>query len=205
MFSGIVEAVGVVSSFEASDVGAVLTVRSDPVMSDEDGLSVSESVSISGACVTVTSTASDTFTVDVSPETLRKTWFEGLDVGSKVNLERALKYGERVGGHLVQGHIDGIAEIMVVQDDGDAKLIEVRCDPSTMRHIVEKGFVALDGVSLTCFDCTDSSFRFTLIPFTSSHTTLGELKPGVKVNIETDMNAKYIEKSMAYFDIATHR
>ena len=204
MFSGIVEAVGTVSSLEMSDDGATVSIRSGAVMSGEDELTGSESISISGACLTVIGITSDTFTVDVSRETLRRTWFKDISVGSRVNLERALKYGARVGGHLVQGHIDGTAEIGRVEDDGDAKLIEVRCVADKMKYIVEKGFVALDGVSLTCFDCNESSFYISLIPFTAAHTTLGELKPDAEVNIETDMTAKYVERSIAHF-VAVNR
>ncbi len=192
MFSGIVEEVGTVTAFD-TDSGR-LVVSASTVLDGEDGLRVSESVSVSGACLTVTATDIGEFTVEVSPETIRRTWFSHLTAGSQVNLERALKYGQRVGGHMVQGHIDAIGQIADIRPDGDAKLVRIEGPAEIIRYAVEKGFIAVDGVSLTCFDCTATDFTFTMIPYTASHTTLGALKLGVSVNIEADLTAKYIER-----------
>ena len=192
MFSGIVEEVGRVADYNPSN--GALVIAASRVLVGDDGLRLSDSVSVSGACLTVTGIMPNTFLVDISPETRRSTWFTEFKQGTHVNLERALKYNSRIGGHLVQGHIDGTGQVEKVDYDGDAKLVTVACPQSTSRYIVEKGFVAVDGVSLTTFDCTPNSFTFTLIPFTAIHTTLGVLKAGQTVNIETDLTGKYIER-----------
>ena len=192
MFSGIVEEVGRITDYNPSN--GTLTVTALQVLFGDEGLRVSDSVSVSGACLTVTGVTSNTFSVDISPETRRSTWFDDLEPGSHVNLERAMKYNSRVGGHLVQGHVDGIGKIVEVKDDGDAQLITIECPENMNRYIVEKGFVAVDGVSLTTFDRTPTNFTSPLIPLTAIHSTLGVLKPGDAVNIETDLTAKYIER-----------
>ena len=196
MFSGIVEEVGRVAEYNPSN--GALVIAASRVLVGDDGLRISDSVSVSGACLTVTGIMPNTFLVDISPETRRSTWFTEFKRGTHVNLERALKYNSRIGGHLVQGHVDGTGQVEKVDYDGDAKLITMsHVTQSMSRYIVEKGFVAVDGVSLTTFDCTPDSFTFTLIPFTAIHTTLGVLKVGQAVNIETDLTGKYIERFSA--------
>ena len=192
MFSGIVEEVGRVEAFDPSS--GHLDIHAKRVLSGEFGLRVSDSVSVSGACLTVVNFESSAFSVDVTPETQRATWFSQLKKGAHVNLERALRFGAVVGGHLVQGHVEGLGRITDIRHDGDAKLITVRSHSQIMRYIVEKGFVAVDGVSLTAFNWRPESFTFTLIPYTAIHTTLGVLKVGDAVNIETDQTGKYIER-----------
>ena len=192
MFSGIVEEVGRIHSFSPS-IGR-LAISAQRVLSGDDGLRISDSVSVSGACLTVTSLEATRFHVDVTPETQRATWFSELYPGAHVNLERALRFGSVVGGHLVQGHIEGLGNVTDIRYDGDAKLVTVRCAGIISRYIVEKGFVAVEGVSLTAFDWNPDSFTFTLIPYTAIHTTLGVLKVGDTVNIETDQTGKYIER-----------
>lgn len=198
MFSGIVEEVGNVQSFEPNANGATLTIKCQKVISGKDRLAISDSISVSGACLTVTETSSHTFTVQLSPETIRKTWFAQLTEKAEVNLERALKYGDRVGGHLVQGHVESTATVEHIADDGNAKIITIKCQTNIMKYIIEKGFIAIDGVSLTCFNRTETQFSFTMIPYTAEHTTLGKLKLNDTVNIETDMTAKYVEQTIAY-------
>lgn len=198
MFSGIVEEVGNVQSFKPNTNGATLTIKCQKVISGKDRLAISDSVSVSGACLTVIETSSHTFTVQLSPETIRKTWFAQLTENTEVNLERALKYGDRVGGHLVQGHIEATATVEHIADDGNAKIITIKCLPNIMKYIIEKGFIAIDGVSLTCFNRTETQFSFTMVPYTAEHTTLGKLKLNDIVNIETDMTAKYVEQTIAY-------
>ena len=192
MFSGIVEEVGRVSSYNPSN--GALVVCASRALTGADRLRVADSVSVSGACLTVTDVTSDSFLVDISPETRRSTWFTEITPGTHVNIERALKYTSRVGGHLVQGHVDGVGYVRELKDDGDAKLVTIECREYISRYVVEKGFVAVDGVSLTTFDWAQQSFTFTLIPFTAIHTTLGVLKLGDAVNIETDLTGKYIER-----------
>ena len=192
MFSGIVEEVGRIHSFSPSS--GRLAISAQRVLSGDDGLRISDSVSVSGACLTVTSLEATRFHVDVTPETQRETWFSELEKGAHVNLERALRFGSVVGGHLVQGHVEGLGNVTDIRYDGDAKLVTVRCAGAISRYIVEKGFVAIEGVSLTAFDWCPDSFTFTLIPYTAIHTTLGVLKVGDTVNIETDQTGKYIER-----------
>ncbi len=194
MFSGIVEEVGSVIDYDPET--GKLVIEASRLLENDDALRVSESVSVSGACLTVTGTTSSTFSVDVSPETIRSTWFEQLAIDTRLNLECALRYASRVGGHLVQGHVDGVGHVDQVVDDGDNKLVTITCPERLARYIVEKGFIAVDGVSLTTFNCNQTSFTFTLIPFTASHTTLGTLIRGGAVNIETDLTGKYIERFM---------
>ena len=192
MFSGIVEEVGRVESFDS--LSGRLDIHAERVLSGEFGLRVSDSVSVSGACLTVVDFETDAFCVDVTPETQRATWFSELYPGAHVNLERALRFGAVVGGHLVQGHVDGLGHVTDIRNDGDAKLITIQSGSEIMRYIVEKGFVAVEGVSLTAFAWRPDSFTFTLIPYTAIHTTLGVLKVGDTVNIETDQTGKYIER-----------
>ena len=192
MFSGIVEETGTVAEFGRYD--GKLVIAAGRVVAGSEKLAVSDSISVSGACFTVTEIQSNWFSVDIVPETMRSTWFSDLHVGSHVNLERALRYGDRVGGHMVQGHVEGVGQVVATKSDRDAKLITVECHEELSRYIVEKGFVAVDGASLTCFDCAPTSFTFTLIPYTAINTTLGGLRAGDLVNIETDMTGKYVER-----------
>ena len=192
MFSGIVEEIGMVA--EHGMYEGKLVVAAARVVSGPAGVEVSDSISISGSCFTVTEIRDNWIALDVAPETYRRTWFSDLHVGSHVNLERALKFGDRVGGHMVQGHIDGVGRVTKTTVERDAKLITVECPKEIGRYVVEKGFVAVEGVSLTSFDCTPTSFTFTLIPYTAVHTTLGGLHVGDTVNVETDLTGKYVER-----------
>ncbi len=196
MFSGIVEEIGRVTEWDRGT--GRLVIAGKQVISTDGQLKISDSISVSGACLTVTDIKDGLFTVGLSPETISRTWFDTLRVGSEVNLERALRYGDRVGGHLVQGHVDTTGEVVEVRPDGDSKLVTIRCPTESMRYVVEKGFVAVDGTSLTCFSCTEESFTFSLIEYTASHTTIGSLRIGDRVNIETDLTAKYVERFVAY-------
>ena len=192
MFSGIVEEVGRIASFNHSS--GELVVEASRVLAGDDALRIADSVSISGACLTVTGVLPGRFLIDVTPETRRSTRLADLTAGMHVNLERAMKFNSRVGGHLVQGHVDGLGNVHDVVDDGNAKLVTIECAENIGRYVVEKGFIAVDGVSLTTFNASPMSFTFTLIPFTAIHTTLGVLKTGDSVNIETDLTGKYIER-----------
>ena len=186
MFSGIVEDKGKVVSFKEG----VLTVRSNLVLED---LKVKESVSVNGACLTVTERTSDLFKVDVVPETIRKTNLGLLKEGDWVNLERSTRLGDRIGGHLVQGHVDCTCSIKEIVGDGTAKIIEFEVPSDVMKYIVQKGFIAIDGTSLTVVDCGTDSFTITLIPYTLSQTVLGSKKEDEIVNIEVDILSKYVQ------------
>ena len=187
MFTGIVEEVGAVASVEPTG----LTVAGPKVTSD---LKVSDSICVNGACLTVTALDGDTFSVDVVPETLRRTNLGALSEGDPVNLERPLAIGDRLGGHIVQGHVDGLATIDSIDDDGEALMVRFRAPVSIMRYIVEKGFVAVDGTSLTIVNCALDRFSVTIIPYTRDNTVFHSRRVGDTVNIETDILAKYVER-----------
>ena len=187
MFTGIVEELGTVGSIKSG----VLIVDASLVLEDLD---VKDSICVNGACLTVTGLTGKGFQVDVVPETLRRTNLGELTSGSKVNLERSLQMGGRLGGHIVQGHVDGTGEISSIEEDGDAYLYSFTVSPELSRYIVQKGFICVDGISLTVVDCADDEFTVTLIPYTWEHTVLGTKSEGNKVNLEADIMAKYIEK-----------
>ena len=187
MFTGIVEELGTVGSIK----NGVLIVYASLVLEDLD---VKDSICVNGACLTVTELTGTGFQVDVVPETLRRTNLGELTSGSKVNLERSLQMGGRLGGHIVQGHVDGTGEISSIEEDGDAYLYSFAVSPELSRYIVQKGFICVDGISLTVVDCADDEFTVTLIPYTREHTVLGTKSEGNKVNLEADIMAKYIEK-----------
>lgn len=185
MFSGIIEEVGTVESYG----GATLIVGAKQVLDD---LKVSESIMVAGACLTVIELSDSTFMVETVPETLRRTNFGDLRPGDHVNLERSLRYGDRVGGHMVQGHVDGVGTVRSVTDDGNSRIIVFEAAENIIENVVEKGFIAIDGASLTIVDRNSDSFSIAIIPFTFDHTTFNERSEGSRVNIETDVTAKYV-------------
>ena len=187
MFTGIVEEVGSVQSISSGG----LVISASRELAD---LRVSDSISVNGACLTVTSRDEDSFSVDVVPETLRRTNLGALRAGDPVDLERSLAVDGRFGGHVVQGHVDATGAIESVAQEGEALLLRFRAPPSIMRYVVEKGFIAVDGVSLTVVDCDDRSFSVTVIPFTRDNTILGSKAAGDAVNLEADIMAKYVER-----------
>ncbi len=187
MFSGIVEEVGQTVSWKDPK----LTIKAKKVMDD---LNVADSISINGTCLTVVERTDDTFTVDLSPETLRRTNLGVLKPGDGVDLERALAVGGRMGGHIVQGHVDGTGEFLRgISEAEDMVMMWFSAPERLMPYIVEKGFIAVDGISLTIVDREASSFSVAVIPYTLHNTVLGERKPGDLVNLEVDILAKYVE------------
>ena len=191
MFTGLVEELGMVVSID----GGVLVLSAELVLED---LEVKDSICVNGACLTVTSISNGEISVDIVPETLRRTNLGVLSVGDKINLERAAKLNSRMGGHIVQGHVDGMARITSVEDDAGAILMFFQVDVELSKYIVEKGFVCVDGASLTVVNCQENSFCITLIPYTRDNTVLGTKEPGETVNIETDIIAKYVERLIAF-------
>ncbi|MDE0745581.1 MAG: riboflavin synthase [SAR202 cluster bacterium] len=187
MFTGLVEELGVISSISLTDIW----IESSIVMDD---LGVKDSISVNGACLTVVSIEENLFKVNVVPETLRRTDLGDLSVGDKVNLERSTQLGGRLGGHIVQGHVDGTAQITAYVKEGSAWLIDFEISKNLSRYIVEKGFVCVDGASLTVVNCDENTFTIALIPYTRDNTVLGYKGVGNSVNIETDIIGKYIEK-----------
>jgi riboflavin synthase len=187
MFTGIVEEIGVVK--EASEDR--LAFEAHKVL---DGTKVGASIAVNGVCLTVVSLESRGFSVDVMPETLRCTNLGGLHYNDGVNLERALALGGRLGGHLVLGHVDGTGELMDVSTEETAHIMRISAPAKLMPYIVDKGFIAVDGVSLTIVDFDDFSFVVSLVGYTREYTTLGRRKPGQIVNLEADIIAKYVER-----------
>jgi riboflavin synthase len=191
MFTGIVEELGTVAAIDVNAAGGRLTLEAPKV---SDGLTVDESVATNGVCLTAVAVNGSTFEVDLAPETLSRTNLGRLEQGDRVCLERSVTLATRMGGHLVQGHVDGTATITKNQPEGIQRSIRFEADPGIVRYIVPKGFVALDGVSLTVVDCDDTSFSIALIPHSAEMTTLGFKGVGDAVNVEVDMIAKYVER-----------
>ena len=191
MFTGIVEEMGIVEAVEVSDAGGRLTVAAPNVTAD---LRVDESVATNGVCLTVVAVGDGQFQADLAPETLSRSNLGQLKRGYRVCLERSVTLATRLGGHLVQGHIDGTAVIASVQPQGIQKSIRFRAGSEILRYVVPKGFVALDGVSLTVVDVAEDTFSIALIPHSAALTTLGFKGAGEVVNVEVDLIAKYVER-----------
>ncbi|HOL18503.1 MAG TPA: riboflavin synthase [Bacillota bacterium] len=191
MFTGIVEEMGRLKAREGSAQGATLVIAARKVLED---LKIGDSIAVNGVCLTVTSFDRSSFTAQVMPETLRKTNLELLAPGQPVNLERALALGDRLGGHLVSGHVDGTGTLSWRRPEGNAVIIFIQTPAELLRYIIPKGSVAVDGVSLTVAFVDGKGFSVSLIPHTAALTTLGQKQPGEMVNIETDLIGKYVEK-----------
>ena len=187
MFTGIVEEVGTVKSVHSGR----LTISASKVI---EGTKFGDSLAVNGACLTVSALNAGFFSVDVMPETLRRTNLGLLRLGSQVNLERALPIGGRLGGHLVQGHVDATGKVASLIPEAGAVLVKYTAPPELMRYIVEKGFIAVDGVSLTVISLDTISFTVSSVKYTLEHTILGSKHPGDLVNLEVDIMAKYVER-----------
>jgi len=187
LFTGIIEEIGKVVSISSESlvIAASQTVK---------GMRHGDSIAINGACLTVTDFTTNSFSVDVMPETLRRTNLGLLKVGDGVNLERPLTLGGQLGGHLVQGHVDDTGRVASVIWEGKAMLLRFEAPPEVMRFTVPKGFIAVDGVSLTIVDKDTSSFWVSIVEYTRQHTTLGDRQVGDLVNLEADIIAKYVEQ-----------
>jgi riboflavin synthase len=191
MFTGIIEEIGKIEGVQWGERSARIKIQAEKILSD---VKVGDSINTNGSCLTVTAFDSNSFTVDVMAETMRRTNLGDLKTGSQVNLERALKLSDRLGGHLVSGHIDGVGNITQFSKEDNATWIKVKAESGIMKYIIFKGSVALDGVSLTVAEVTNETFSVSIIPHTSSTTTLLRKQVGNKLNIECDMVGKYIEK-----------
>lgn len=193
MFTGIVEEKGIVKSIESTPGKYKLNIKAEKVLS---GTQIGDSIAVNGVCLTVTNIANDSFSADVMPETLRRSSLGELKSGSCVNLERAMAAGGRFGGHIVTGHIDGTGKISSLKKEGNAVLVSIAAKHNILRLIVEKGSIAIDGISLTVTGVTKTDFSVSLIPHTASETTLLSKKAGDKVNLENDIIGKYVERLM---------
>lgn len=197
MFTGIVEEVGKVRGIVHGSKSIKLSIQCSKIMDD---VKLGDSIAVNGICLTVTNKRSDEFTADVMPETMRKTGLGNLKVGDDVNLERALRLSDRLGGHIVSGHIDGTGVLVDKTQEDNAIWLTIEAAKDVIKYIVMKGSVALDGTSLTVAFIDEKCFKVSLIPFTAGITTLGSKEVGSKINIECDMLGKYIEKLIFYYN-----
>jgi riboflavin synthase len=190
MFTGLVQELGTVQDLEDTGAGVRLTVAT----SLTGGLQEGGSVAVNGVCLTATGVRDHDFQADVMNETLGRTSLAGVSPGTPVNLELPLRAGEPLGGHIVQGHVDGLGRVSDASEDGFARRVRIEADPELLRYVVVKGSITVDGVSLTVADVDERSFTVSLIPETLERTNLGAARPGTTVNLEVDILAKYVEK-----------
>ena len=195
MFTGIIEEIGVIDSVKSQNASIRLGIECRGIMGD---IGLGDSIAVNGVCLTVATYSSRIFMADIMPETIRKTSLEDLKIGSMVNLERALRLSDRLGGHIVSGHIDGTGTIFKKSEEGNAIWLGIRAKPEILKYIIPKGSVALDGVSLTVAHIDDESFGISLVPHTAKSTTLSSKNIGEKINIECDMLGKYIERLLLF-------
>jgi riboflavin synthase len=190
VFTGLVADLGTVSDVEATADGA--RVRVETVLAGE--LETGDSVAVNGVCLTATTVEDGAFTADVMHETLRRSSLAEVSAGGRVNLELPLRAQDRLGGHVVQGHVDGLGSVASVEEDGFARVVTISAPAELLRYVVEKGSIAVDGVSLTVASVTPDTFAVSLIPETLERTNLGAAAEGTPVNLEVDVLAKYVEK-----------
>ncbi len=195
MFTGLIQDVGTVESLDSGAEGARLRIATSLAAEVEPG----DSVAVNGACLTATTVDGNGFETEAMNQTLEVTSLGGLEAGNRVNLELAMKASDRLGGHIVQGHVDGVGEVSSVSEDGFAKRLRIALGRDLARYAIEKGSVTLDGVSLTVSDLGEDWLEVSLIPETLERTTLGEAAPGRKMNVECDVIAKHVERLMAPF------
>jgi riboflavin synthase len=197
MFTGIIEGLGTVSAIRPAGQGKRLIIEADFVL---DQTKVGDSVAVNGACLTIVKIGAKQFEVDLSPETLATSTFDKARRGDRLNLERALRLSDRIDGHLVSGHVDGIGVIQQHEKRGNAIVMKITVPEALARYMIPKGSVAIDGISLTINSCDAASFSVSIIPHTAAITTIGMKKKGDAVNIETDMIGKYVERFTAGAD-----
>ena len=190
MFTGIVRERGRVVSAEPNGGGVHLRIAAP----ETAGAALGDSIAVSGCCLTVTAASGETLEFDAVPETIARTTLGALEAGAEVNLEPALRAGEPLGGHFVQGHVDGRARVTAFDPEGDGARLRIEAPPEILRYCVEKGSITVDGVSLTIAALHEDGVDIALVPFTLDHTTLGALAPGDEVNVEVDLLAKYAER-----------
>lgn len=195
MFTGIIEEVGKVEEIRPSGESHVLRIKAGRVL---EGTQIGDSICVNGVCLTVTGISnqegSGTFTVDVSKETLDRTTFRALGTGDSLNLERSLTLSSRLGGHMVSGHVDGVGTVEEVLQEGENAVYRFGASPEILNFMIEKGSIAVEGISLTAYQVTDSGFTVTIIPHTLAQTNLGSKGVGSPVNLECDMIGKYVKK-----------
>jgi riboflavin synthase len=191
LFTGIVEEIGIIKGINKGAESASITIGAKNILED---VKLGDSIATNGVCLTVTHFTKDSFTVDVMPETMRKSSLSNISIGSKVNLERALKLSDRLGGHIVSGHIDGTGVIKEFKKEDNAVWISIEAHEEILKYIINKGSIAIDGVSLTVAYVDKKMFKVSIIPHTGEETTLLNKKIGDKVNLECDLIEKYVER-----------
>ena len=191
MFTGLIEEIGTVEGIIKGSKSAKITIKARKVLED---VKLGDSISTNGVCLTVVDFSKDRFTVDVMPETMRRSNLKNLKHGSRVNLERALKLGDRLGGHIVLGHIDGVGFIQSFEEEDNATWVIIETSQDILKYVIEKGSIAIDGTSLTVAYVDNKVFKVSIIPLTRDETTLLSKKVGEEVNLECDMVGKYIER-----------
>jgi riboflavin synthase len=191
VFTGLVQDLGEITAVDASGDGVRMTIATRLELAEGD------SVAVNGVCLTATAVADGGFAADVMNETLRRSSLADASAGGRVNLELPLRAADRLGGHFVQGHVDGLGSVRDIREDGFARVVTVEADPALLRYVVEKGSIAVDGVSLTVAGLGDDWFSVSLIPETLERTILGGAEPGQPVNLEVDVLAKYVERLVA--------
>ena len=194
MFSGIVEETGAVAAIQHRPGGMTLTIQAHEVL---EAARIGDSIAVNGVCLTMVRYDAETFDVELAPETLRKTSLGQLQIGSEVNLERSLAANGRIGGHVVQGHVDATGEMMMLQPDGEGVMATFRAPVALMKYVVPKGYIAVDGMSLTVVDTGLDWFSISFIPHTRAVTIVRHYAPGCLVNLEVDILGKYVEKLLA--------
>jgi len=195
LFTGLVEEVGTVESVKKGPKSATITIKAKKILED---IRPGDSVATNGVCLTVTSFTSNSLKVDVMAETMRRSNLDNLSSGSKVNLERALKLGDRLGGHIVSGHIDGTGTLKDFRQEDNAVWVSITAPPDILKYIINKGSIAVDGISLTVAYVDNECFKVSIIPFTGDETTLLQKNIGDKVNLEVHMIGKYVEKLLSF-------
>jgi riboflavin synthase len=194
VFTGIIESFGTIKRIESSGEGKVLLIGCDLDLTQSK---IGDSIAVNGACLTAVSLGANEFKVDMAPETVSRTTFNKMGPGSRVNIERALKLSDRIDGHLVSGHIDGTGTVSAIKKMSNAVIIDVIVPENLAADMIEKGSVAIEGISLTINKCWDTGFQVSIIPHTAKITTIGLKQVGDKVNIETDMLGKYVRKILS--------
>jgi len=195
MFTGLIEDLGTVEALDRADDGARLRISTTLASEVSEG----DSIAVNGCCLTATSVGTGSFETEAMNQTLEVTALGAIDQGARVNLELAMKAGGRLGGHILQGHVDGVGTVLAVEEDGFARRIRVELPPELLRYVVDKGSITLSGVSLTVADLGDSWAEVSLIPETLERTNLADLAPGDRLNVECDVVAKYVERLMSPF------
>jgi riboflavin synthase len=195
MFTGLIEDLGTVEVMERSGSGARIRISTQIGSQIGEG----DSVAVDGCCLTATAVDDTGFATEAMNQTLEVTALSGIEEGARVNLELAMKAGDRLGGHIVQGHVDGIGTVLTVEEDGIARRLRVEIPPELLKYVVDRGSITLNGVSLTVADLGDSWAEVSLIPETLERTNLADLAPGDRLNVECDVIAKYVERLMSPF------